>query len=68
MYYKMVKIIKANPIPTKQIECSNCKSILEYGNADLTLYESYMIEDKYKFTCPICGVDIEAKWIKDLEK
>lgn len=61
----MIKIIKAQPVPKKQIECANCGSILEYENVDLELYQGYMTGYNYRFRCPVCGVLIDAKWIKN---
>lgn len=61
----MIKIIKAQPVPEEQIECANCGSILEYENVDLEFYQSSLSGGyKYRFRCPVCGVFIDAKWIK----
>ena len=35
----MVKVLEEKEVPRDTIECSNCGSLLEYGNADL--YEDY---------------------------
>ncbi len=59
----MIKIIKAEPVPKEQIECRNCRSILEYENVDLEFHQCGMSGYKYRFRCPVCGVYIEAKWI-----
>ena len=63
----MIKIIKAQPVPKEQIECANCRSILEYENVDLDLHQGYMAAIRYRFRCPVCGVFIDAKWIKNNE-
>lgn len=63
--YDMIKIIKAQPVPKEQIECTNCSSILEYENVDLELHQCYMTGYKYRLRCPVCGVFIDAKWIKN---
>lgn len=65
-----MKVIEEKPVPTEQITCSNCKSILEYGNADL--YKDYK-ESPYAnyaasfvchyFYCPVCGCRVDAHWI-----
>lgn len=60
----MIKIIKAQPVPKEQIECTNCGSILEYENVDLELHQGYMTGYKYRFRCPVCRVYIDAKWIE----
>ena len=61
----MIKIIKAQPVPKEQIECTNCGSILEYENVDLEFYQSSLSGGyKYRFRCPVCGVYIAAKWIE----
>lgn len=60
----MIKIIKAQPVPKEQIECTHCGSILEYGNVDLELIQGYRTGYKYRFRCPVCGVFIDAKWIE----
>ena len=68
----MVKVIEEKSVPKARITCSNCKSVLEYGNADL--YKDYEV-DKFNttawgtlhepmyFTCPVCGCKISANWI-----
>ncbi len=61
----MIKIIKAQPVPKAQVECSNCGSILEYENVDLEFYHSILSGGyKYRFRCPVCGVFIDADWIE----
>ena len=61
----MIKIIKAQPVPKEQIECTNCGSILEYENVDLEFYQSSLSGGyKCRFRCPVCGVYIDAKWIE----
>lgn len=68
----MIKVISEGTVPRKQITCENCKSVLEYGNADL--HESYKYDDyntianyahvvKYFIVCPICGCKQAATWI-----
>ena len=69
----MVKVIEEKEVPRSKITCSNCGSILEYGNADL--YKDYEKENKYYttvvgyihgsyyFNCPVCGCKISANWI-----
>ena len=61
----MIKIIKTQPVPKEQLECANCRSILEYENVDLDFYQSCLSGGyKYRFMCPVCGVFIYAKWIE----
>lgn len=31
----MIKVLEAKPVPRATVECNNCGSLLEYGNADL---------------------------------
>ena len=72
----MIEVIEAKPVPRRRITCTNCESVLEYGNADL--HESIDISDhpynympaiafqnnkKYTLRCPQCGVEIRADWI-----
>lgn len=68
----MIKVLEEKPVPRSTIECSNCHSTLEYGNADLSrdweaennqmaIYASQM--HWYYFTCPVCGCKISASWI-----
>ena len=60
----MIKVIKAQPVPTEKIECANCGSVLEYENVDLDFCPSCLSGGyKYRFRCPVCGVFIDAKWI-----
>lgn len=66
----MIKILEENPAPRDTIRCSNCNSLLDYGNADLSLnydkmhhqYCSPLIK-YYYLTCPVCGCKIDANWI-----
>ena len=66
---KMIRVIKEKQVPRAEITCSNCGSLLEYGNADL--YEKvnysasvgYYTVYKYYFTCPVCGCKVDAQWI-----
>lgn len=69
----MVTIIEAHEVPRARIKCPNCKSILEYGNADLNevyetcnqtfTYPPSKLCHKYSFRCPQCGVDVSANKI-----
>lgn len=62
----MVKVIVECPVPRKRIECPNCHSILEYGNADLM--EDWRESSQFGnavyiptyITCPVCGVKVKA--------
>ena len=71
----MVEVIEAKPVPRRRITCTNCNSILEYGNADLhesitsymshpytTAFQYADIKD-YTIKCPNCGVEVKANWI-----
>jgi len=69
----MVKVIEEKNVPKARITCSNCKSVLEYGNADL--HRDYELDTPnitawttslhrpMCFTCPVCGCKISASWI-----
>ena len=74
----MIEVIEAKEVPRKRITCTNCESVLEYGNADLHEsiesifdhpYNYYMPttafqnNKKYTLRCPQCGVEIRADWI-----
>ncbi len=68
----MVKVIKKGNVPTARILCRNCKSVLEYSNADLREKfnfesSSYSVPSyankKYTLTCPVCNVEVDANWI-----
>lgn len=66
-----MKIIKKEEIPTEQISCSNCRSILEYDNSDLSEdwdrenYNGHFTGIRfYHLRCPVCGVYISANWIR----
>lgn len=71
----MVKIIKKGETPTRRIECSNCGSVLEYDNSDLsemrnylpvgTVYGQYI---KTYFICPVCGCEVRACWIEPADR
>ena len=68
----MIKVIEEKPVPRDTIECSNCHSILEYGNSDLSIdwerereqmamYAS--LNHWHYFNCPVCGCKVCASWI-----
>jgi transcription elongation factor Elf1 len=68
----MIKVLEEKPVPTATTNCSNCGSLLEYGNADL--FEDYPKDatsftyvygagHNYYFRCPVCGVKINVNWI-----
>ena len=65
----MVTVIEAHEVPRARITCPNCKSILEYGNADLM--EDYRKSNPFSnsaytpmyIRCPNCGVDVSANKI-----
>lgn len=66
----MIKIIEEKEVPRSTIECSNCHSTLEYGNADLSIdyeaenkYAMYAGYHHYYFHCPVCGCKVSASWI-----
>lgn len=71
----MIEIIKASEVPTAEITCSNCKSVLRYGNRDLNKnirensgsYSFLGHTEYYTFRCPVCGVKVEAPWIETKE-
>lgn len=68
---KMIKVIERGEVPTARVRCTNCGSLIEYGNEDLqTKYFPYyegqqlaMPDQRYNFYCPVCGCDIIVKWI-----
>lgn len=72
----MVEVVKMNKVPTAEIECQNCKSILRYGNRDLDKYYpednlqcSYLYKKPYyAFRCPVCGIRVTANWIENNDK
>ena len=66
----MIKVLEEKPVPRDTVICSNCGSLLEYGNADI--HTDYEAENKcamyygnhfYCFTCPVCGCKVSANWI-----
>ena len=68
----MVKVIEEKSVPKARITCSNCESVLEYGNADL--YKDYesdksitaawgTLHGPMYFICPVCGCKVSASWI-----
>ena len=57
----MIKVIKEGVIPRGKITCPNCRSILEYGNADTHDDWKYAPTSLYRpqaITCPVCDVEI----------
>ena len=71
----MIKVIEKKEVPRAKIACSNCKSILEYGNSDLsedyerttkeksTFYATHYSPKYWCFRCPVCGCKVSANWI-----
>ena len=60
----MIKVLEEKQVPRAEITCSNCGSLLEYGNADLyKRVGSTYITYKHYFVCPVCGCDVNATWI-----
>ena len=71
----MIEVIEAKEVPRQRITCTNCESVLEYGNADLHESIENMFDynymqarafgkiKKYTLRCPQCGVEIRADWI-----
>ena len=50
----------------KQIKCVNCKSLLEYEDADLIWvkaeeHKSYILKDFAIIMCPVCGDRVIAE-------
>ena len=71
----MIKILEAKPVPRATVECNNCGSLLEYGNADLMemTVDAYNINIyhqllNYHFNCPVCGCIVIAEWVYNKEK
>ena len=69
----MIKVLEAKPVPRATVECNNCGSLLEYGNADLMemTVEAYNIYHQllnYHFNCPVCGCTVIAEWVYNKEK
>lgn len=69
----MIKVLEEHSVPRATITCSNCGSVLEYGNADLIedyTKTPYSIDStgwahkNYCITCPVCGCEQTAYRIK----
>ena len=69
----MIKVLKEETVPKATITCSNCGSLLEYGNADLfrdysneanQMLTNYSMRVRnYLLRCPVCGVEQPASWV-----
>ena len=68
----MIKVLEERPVPRETVTCSNCNSLLEYGNADLHVdYEKGRESaaalcarlTKYFIYCPVCSCKVDANWI-----
>ena len=63
----MVKVLVEKEVPKAEINCTNCGSLLEYGNADLSEHfnyqASYLYYTKYYIVCPVCGCAVNVSWI-----
>ena len=72
----MIKVLEEKEVPRAQVECSNCGSLLEYGNADLHIdyernkdqFNIYAGINWYCFTCPVCGCKVSTSWITKKEE
>lgn len=51
----MITVIKEGKTPVYQVECYECKSILRYTRADVSLMH---------ITCPICDCSISVSYSK----
>ena len=51
----MITVIKEGKTPVYQVECYECKSILRYTRADVSLIH---------ITCPICKCRISVSYSK----
>ncbi len=70
-----MKIIVEKEVPSAQITCPHCGSLIEYQNRDLMTkyftnytYNTALGNKLYYFSCPVCGVDVEASWIYKKEE
>lgn len=69
----MIKVLEEKQVPRAEITCSNCGSLLEYGNADLYKREEYSVSVdsyiayKHYLVCPVCRCDVNATWITKSE-
>lgn len=65
----MIKVLEEKQVPRAEIICSNCGSLLEYGNGDLYKREDYSVSVsnyiayKHYLMCPVCGCGVNATWI-----
>ena len=66
----MIKVLEEKEVPRAQVECDNCHSLLEYGNADLIKERdsTYHYMSTYKLLCPVCGCKVNASWIRKKEE
>ena len=59
----MVKIIKEGKVPTFQVTCSYCNSVLEYIERDIT----YGCCARF-ITCPLCEENVDLNNVKDSDQ
>ena len=69
----MIRVIEEKKVPKAQVKCSNCGSLLEYGNADLhvdydaertdtfSAYRMSTLSRPLCFSCPVCGCNNSAR-------
>lgn len=71
----MIKVLEEKEVPRAKHTCTNCHSVLEYGNADL--YEDFskpqnynisaVLNDRasksYYLICPVCNCKDPVNWI-----
>ena len=68
----MIVVKEKKAVPHADVRCSNCGSLLQYGNADLhedyhrdsaNYTALYSARHNYYFNCPVCGCKVVANWI-----
>ena len=61
-----MKVIKRGHLPTKQVTCHNCKSVLEYNGLDMELvtgnYDIFLA-----ITCPVCKCRVRVEGFETME-
>ena len=68
----MIKVLEEKKEPRATVRCNGCRSLLEYGNSDLSKkWESNGFSSppnhlwsSFYIICPQCGLHVDASWIK----
>ena len=63
----MINVLERKDEPRATVRCTNCDSLLDYGNSDLiteSVDNQISISYRHYLECPVCKVNFIAKFVK----